>query len=76
MKKSIRTIDKIVRGILGYIGVIIDIPNLIIRYALGLIWVAYSIIRGKNFKLVFSNLNKNTIKEIKWYIDELKFYMF
>lgn len=76
MKKSIRTIDKIVRGILGFIGTVIEIPILIVRYMLGLIWVVYSIIRNRKFKMVFSSLNKNMIQEIKWLIDEFKFYTF
>jgi hypothetical protein len=76
MKKSIRTIDKIVRAILGFIGAIIEIPILIIKYALGLIWVAYSIVRRKNFRKVLGSLNKNTIGEVEWLIDEFKFYIF
>ena len=76
MKKSIRTIDKIVRGILVFIGTVIEIPILIVRYILGLIWVVYSIIRNRKFKMVFSSLNKGTMREIKWLIDEFKFYTF
>ena len=76
MNKSIRTIDKIVRAILGFTGTLFEIPRLIIRYILGLIWTAYSIIRCRDFKKAFSYLNKSMIGEIKWVIDDFKFYIF
>ena len=76
MNKSIRTIDKIVRAMLGFTGTLFEIPRLIIKYILGLIWTVYSIIRGRDFKKVFSHLNKGIISEIKWVIDEFKFYIF
>ena len=70
-----KTIDKIVRLILGWIGGIFEIPRLIIKYALGLIWTTYMLIRGRDFRLVFSKLNAGMIDEIKWVFDEFKFYM-
>ena len=76
MKKHIRTIDKIVRGILGWIGAIFEIPRLIVQYTLGLIWTAYSMIRGKDFKKVFARLNEGAAKEVKWIVDEFRFNTF
>ncbi len=67
--------DKTIRAILGWIGAIFEIPRLIIKYILGLIWTAYMAIRGKDFKLVFSKLNAGMVGEIKWVLDEFKFYM-
>jgi hypothetical protein len=69
-----KTIDKIVRLILGFVGTTFEIPRLIIKYVLGLIWTAYMLVRGKDFKLVFSKLNSGMIGEIKWVLDEFKFY--
>lgn len=76
MKKSITTTDKIVRAILGYIGTILQIPVLMMQYLLGLIWVAYSIIRRKDFVKIFDRTNENAISNVKWIIDEFKFYTF
>ena len=76
MKKSITTTDKIVRAILGYIGTILQIPVLMMQYLLGLIWVAYSIIRRKDFVKTFDRTNENAISNVKWIIDEFKFYTF
>lgn len=69
-----KTIDKLVRLVLGWIGATLDIPTLIVKYVLGLIWTVYMLIRGKNFKVVFSKLNAGTIDNIKWLKDEFKFY--
>lgn len=76
MKKSITTTDKIVRAILGYIGTILQIPVLMMQYLLGLIWVAYSIVRRKDFVKIFDRTNENAISNVKWIIDEFKFYTF
>lgn len=66
--------DKIVWTMLGTIGSIFEIPRLVIRYTLGLVWTAYMAIRGKNFRKVFSKLNNNLIDDIKWVLDEFKYY--
>lgn len=70
-----KTVDNLVRSILGYIGTIFEIPRLIIKYVIGLIWTAYMFVRGKDFKLVFSKLNTGMIDEIKWVLDEFKFFV-
>ena len=69
-----KTIDKIVRLILGLIGTVFEIPRLIIKYMLGLVWTVYVLVRGKDFKLVFSKLNAGMIDEISWVLDEFKFF--
>ena len=69
-----KTIDKLVRLVLGWSGALLDIPTLMIKYVFGLIWTAYMLIRGKDFKKVFSKLNAGTIDNIKWLRDEFKFY--
>lgn len=71
----VKNTDKIVRLTLGWIGAVLEIPRLIIQYMLGLIWTLYMLVRKKNFKLVFTKLNSSTINEIKWVLDEFKFYM-
>ena len=70
-----KNVDKIFRATLGFIGTTFDIPVLIVKYILGLIWTAYMFIRGKNAKNVFSKLNSGIAKETKWIIDEFKFYL-
>lgn len=70
-----KSMDKIVRLILGWIGAVLEIPRLIIQYMLGLIWVLYMLVRKKDFKLVFAKLNSGMNNEIKWVLDEFKFYM-
>lgn len=67
--------DKIIRAILGFIGTTFEIPRLTIKYILGLIWTGYMAIRGKNFKLVFSKLNTGMVSEIKWVLDEFRYYI-
>lgn len=74
MKGVMESMDKIVRLILGFAGNVFEIPRLVIKYVLGLIWTAYMLVRRKNFKLVFSKLNEAMIDEIKWVLDEFKFY--
>lgn len=69
-----KTIDKLVRLVLGWAGAILDIPALMIKYVFGLIWTAYMLIRGRDFKKVFSKLNSGTLDNVKWLIDEFKFY--
>jgi hypothetical protein len=76
MKKQIRTIDKIVKFVLAFVGMIIEFPVLAMKYILGLIWVAYTFIRGRNFKVVFSRLNKGVIKDVEWLIGDFKFNIF
>ena len=67
--------DRIIRAVLGFTGTLFEIPRLIIKYTLGLIWTAYMGIRGKNVKAVFSKLNAGMAGEIKWVRDEFKFYI-
>jgi hypothetical protein len=69
-----KTIDKIVRTTLGFVGTATEIPRLVIKYGLGLCWTGYTAIRGKDFKVVFSKLNSGMANEIKWVLDEFKFY--
>lgn len=75
MHKSVRTIDMIVRAILGFTGTLCEIPRLVIRYMLGLIWAVYLTIRGRGFKRAFSRLNKGLSDEIKWLVTEFKCYI-
>lgn len=70
-----KTVDKIVRSTLGFIGTLFEIPRLMLKYILGLIWTMYMFIRRRNFKLVFSKLNSGMIDEIKWVLNEFKFFM-
>lgn len=70
-----KKIDKIFRGILGWIGGMFDIITFIVKYILGLIWTVYNFIRGKNAKKIFSKLNDNSTSELLWIIDEFKHYL-
>lgn len=67
--------DKIIRLILGWIGELFDVLRFIIQYILGLIWILYSCIRGKNYKKRFAGLNENAKKEIKWILHEFIYYL-
>lgn len=70
-----KTIDKIVRSTLGFVGALFEIPRLVMQYVLGLMWTVYVFVRGKDFKLVFSKLNAGLIDDIKWVLDEFNFYV-
>ena len=67
--------DKIVHTILGIIGATFEIPRLIVRYGLGLTWTGYMAIRGKDAKIVFSKLNTAMVDDIRWVLDEFKFFL-
>lgn len=67
--------DHIVRLILGFIGTTFEIPRLVIKYVLGLIWTAYMFVRRRDFETIFSKLNDGMIDEIRWVLDEFKFFM-
>lgn len=66
-----KTTDKIVRGVLGCVGVSFDILTFGAKYGLGLIWTGYNALRGKDYKRIFHKLNKGSTNEFKWIRDEI-----
>ena len=67
--------DKIIRLFIAIIGESFDLLAVIAKYILGLLWTGYSAIRGKNFKKVFNHLNHCAGEDIKWILDEVRFYI-
>lgn len=57
--------DKFVRTVLAIIGAVFEIIAFAICYILGLVWVLYLAIRKRNYKKVFTKLNKGAAKEFK-----------
>lgn len=57
--------DNFIKVIIAIIGETFEMGVTIIKYMLGLIWITYRTIRGKNFTNMFHKLNRDFINEIK-----------